>query len=352
VLGVVGTMVWDTIHQRDGRAEPVQEWGGIAYALEALSASLPEDWEVLPLIKVGRDLSERAFRFFRELPRLRTEPGVWTVAEPNNRVEIRYTDEKRRAERLSGGVPPWTAPELNPLAGLCDALYVNFISGFEMELDTARSLRDSFDGPIYTDLHSLFLGVGRMGDRFPRPLPAWSEWLRCFDAVQMNEDECLLLGRTVDGEDPAGGAVDGLGFSPALRPEETFALGAVAARVLGPELKLITVTLGERGSAYVAAPAFRADPFTWQDGRERLAAPGTIRSGKVGTGADARVGGDPTGSGDVWGATCFSRLLAGDDLETAMVGANRAGGRNVDHRGARGLGLHLAGRMTSEGREP
>ncbi len=37
-LGVVGTLVWDRIVDRDGLAEPVEEWGGIGYALAALSA--------------------------------------------------------------------------------------------------------------------------------------------------------------------------------------------------------------------------------------------------------------------------------------------------------------------------
>jgi hypothetical protein len=348
-LGVVGTLVWDTIHRRDGRDQAVEEWGGIGYALEALSAALPEGWEALPILKVGRDLSEEAFRFLRELPRVRPEPGVQVVPEPNNRVEIRYLDEKRRAERLTGGVPPWTGPELTPLVGLCDALYVNFISGFEMELEAAQALRASFRGPIYADLHSLFLGVGRMGDRFPRPLPRWGEWLRCFDAVQMNEDECALLGKTAREGATDEARAPGLRSSAALPPDSFFSLGAVAAEVLGPDLKLITVTLGERGSAYVAAPGFRPDPASWVEGRGRMAAPGPIRSGKVAVEAGALVG-DPTGSGDVWGATCFSRLLGGDDLETAMLRANRAGSRNVDHRGARGLGLHLAGRVAPGGR--
>ncbi len=53
-LGVIGTMVWDTIHQRDpGRSEPVEEWGGICYALSAFEATAPDGWELLPIIKVG-----------------------------------------------------------------------------------------------------------------------------------------------------------------------------------------------------------------------------------------------------------------------------------------------------------
>ncbi len=56
---------------------------------------------------------------------------------------------------------------------------------------------------------------------------------------------------------------------------------------------------------------------------------------------DPRVG-DPTGCGDVWGASTFARLLAGDALEAAMAEGNRLGGLNVVHRGARGLWGHLS----------
>ena len=83
------------------------EWGGIGYALEALTVALPENWEILPLMKVGRDLSEEAFRFLRGLPRVLTEPGVAVVPTPNNRVEMRYSGQERLTERMTGGVPPW-----------------------------------------------------------------------------------------------------------------------------------------------------------------------------------------------------------------------------------------------------
>ena len=62
-LGVVGSLVWDVIHGRDPRTAPVEEWGGIAYALSSLDAHLPEGWEIVPLIKVGSDLHAPAERF-------------------------------------------------------------------------------------------------------------------------------------------------------------------------------------------------------------------------------------------------------------------------------------------------
>lgn len=325
-LGVLGTLVWDTIHARGGRREPVEEWGGIAYALSAASAVLERGWEIRPLVKVGSDLAEEAHRFLRSIPRVRIDPGVQVVSEPNNRVELLYRDRARRTERLSGGVPPWEWSEMEPVVASCDALYVNFISGFEMELDTARALRRGFAGPTYADLHSLFLGVGSEGRRFPRELPSAEEWLHSFDAVQMNEDEFELLGRARG--DP----------------------WKLAAQVVGPELKLIAVTLGARGSAYVAAPGFAADPSVWPDARDGVARAVPARSGRVRPNGDP-VEGDPTGSGDVWGATFFARLLAGADLEEAMIGANRLAARNVSHMGARGLHHHLRGRL-APGEEP
>ncbi len=318
-LGVVGTLVWDTIHRRGTRELPVEEWGGIGYALEALSTTLPDDWEIRPVLKVGRDLAERAFHYLREIPRVRVEEGVLVVPEPNNRVELVYLDGDRRTERLSGGVPPWHWMELAPRVRGCDALYVNFISGFELDLDTARALRAGFPGPMWADLHSLFLGIGRLGDRVPRPLPDWAEWLSSFDAVQMNDDEFSLLG-SLHG-DP----------------------WALAGAAVGRDLRVVTVTMGGRGAGYVAAPAFDPDPFTWPASRGRLAAAGAAASGRIPLDADAVEGGDPIGCGDVWGSTVFARLLAGDPLEEAMREGNRMAGRNVRHHGARGLHHHLRG---------
>lgn len=317
-LGVVGTLVWDRIHHRHHGGVPTEEWGGIAYGLQALVAALDDDWEIVPLIKVGRDLSERALRFLRDLPGVGVGDGLVVVPEPNNRVELRYVDDTRRTERLTGGVPPWLWPELAPRVLSCDALYVNFISGFELELDTALALRAAYPGPIYADLHSLFLGIGAQGDRYPRDLPGWGAWLRCFDAVQMNEDEFALLGRAWG--DP----------------------WHLAAGIVSPVLKLIAVTLGSRGAAYVAGPDFTDDPLSWPRTRDRVATPGPTRSRRV---QSEPVAGDPTGCGDVWGATLFARLLGGATLEEAMEDANRMARRNVTYRGTDGLHLHLRGRL-------
>ena len=317
-LGVLGTLVWDRISHGGGKSEPVEEWGGISYAMEALSVVLPEGWVMQPILKVGEDLQEKALEYLASIPRVDPDPGVRVIPFKNFRVDLRYTDETHRVERLSGGGPPWTWAELRPLVGDLDALYFNFITGLEMGLETAQELREGVSVPLYADLHSLFQGLSPDGQRFPRELPRWESWLEVFDAVQMNETEFELMGGSRG--DPWELAADMVGKGP----------------------KLITVTMGAGGAAYVAAPGFTPDPKSWP---RRGKPPG--RDGATQTGrqplADDPLSGDPTGCGDVWGATFFARLLGGDPLENAMTGANRSAAKNVEHQGARGLRHHLKG---------
>ena len=316
-IGVVGSLVWDLIYGRDPLAAPVEEWGGIAYALAGLDASLTPDWEIVPLIKVGRDLSTEARQFFRSLSRLTPGGRCVEVTAPNNRVVLHYQSSERRCERMAGGVPGWTWAELGPMVRDLDAIYVNFISGFEMTLGTAQALRQGFKGPIYADLHSLFLGMQHDGMRVLRPLPDAAEWLACFDFVQLNEDEMRQL-------------------SP-----DPLSLAAVA---LDAGVSVLTVTLGPRGVAYVAAPGF--DGLAGKPGSEEAGtAPLSVRSALI-SAPDVETL-DPTGCGDVFGAAAMARLVAGDPVETALRRATAMGARNAAFRGASGLSRHLRGELVT-----
>ena len=308
-LGVVGTMVWDRIYRGDPTASPVEEWGGIAYALAGLEAALDESWEIVPLVRVGRDLAPRANAFLRDLSHRAAAARFIEVTQPNNRVTLRYLSALRRTERLTGGVTAWTWEELGPLIGDLDAMYVNFISGFELSLATARQLRQGFPGPIYADLHSLLLGITHHGTRVPRALPNLEAWFACFDAVQVNEDELALMGG-----DPMG----------------------LAARAMAAGVRLLVVTLGGRGAVY-----FTQRPYAFAS---RAAAPdaGPIETARVAA-EDVVDDGDPTGCGDVFGATVVAALLAGRAVPDALRLANAAAARNLRHRGATRLHYHLRG---------
>jgi hypothetical protein len=303
-IGIIGSLVWDLIYGRDHLAPPVEEWGGIAYALAGLDASLPPEWEIVPLIKVGRDLSGQAQHFLAGLSRLAPGARCVEVTAPNNRVVLHYQSTERRCERMSGGVPGWTWAELGPMVGDLDAIYVNFISGFELSLGTAQALRQGFKGPLYADLHSLFLGMHQDGIRVLRPLPDAPSWFGCFDFLQLNEDEMQQLT-----PDPL----------------------TLAADALRAGVSLLTVTLGQRGVAYVAAPG--------------LEGAASVRTALISAPRVETL--DPTGCGDVFGAAAFARLLAGDGVERALTQAATLAARNACFRGASGLTRHLRGELVT-----
>lgn len=304
-LGVVGSLVWDVIHGRDPAAPPVEEWGGIAYALGAFEAALPAGWELVPLIKVGRDLRDEAAGLLRGMTRVAAGARFVEVAAPNNRVVLRYSSLDRRTERMSGGVPGWTWAELGPMVQDLDALYVNFISGFEMELGTAQALRQGFPGLVYADLHSLLFGMPPDGVRVLRPLADPAAWLRCFDVIQMNEDEMAQFA-----PDPM----------------------ATAAMAMAAGVGLLVVTVGPKGAIYFRNPAAP---------RLRGAGSGPVETALVEAPRVDAV--DPTGCGDIFGATLVSGLVGGQVPAAAIAAANQAAAKNATLRGASALGTLLRG---------
>jgi hypothetical protein len=325
-VGVIGSFVWDVIHGRDARAVPVEEWGGITYTLSGLDAGLPDDWEIVPIMKVGADLAGRAREFLHTLTHIAPDAALVEVPYPGHRVELRYYDDERRTEKLSGNIPGWSWLGLKPLIdeARLDALYINFLSGWELDLETTQLLRQHFRGPIHCDLHMKVMAVQPDGLRTFRPIPNVAEWCGCFDFLQMNEDELATI------------APDSM---------------SLAATALAAGVSVLLITLGKRGAVYVAAPGF--DTICDLPARGGLSTAPRGGTGAVGALRTALVAaqnvnpqGDPTGCGDVWGATYFSRMVAGDRLSDAMKAAGLAAARNVGHRGATGLAAHLRGELS------
>ncbi len=297
-LGVLGTLVRDTTrlpgHGSAG-GPPVKSWGGIAYALAAFEHELPVGWTVVPLVKIGRDTAPAAMSFLESFARIGDLSCVHFVAEPNNRVELTYRTQSERVEVLSGGVPGWTPDEIEAVLPTLDALYANFISGSEIDLAGAEQLRDRLDGPSYADLHSLFLGIADDGRRTPRYLPSGERWVGCFDTVQMNESEFELFVR---------GAPD-----PWKEAEK-----AMTGRV-----STIAVT---RGAAGVEVLTKSRDGQPLREHVPVTRGPAT---------------GDPTGCGDVWGATFFAGLLRGVAVREAARRANAMACHKMGFSGAEGF---------------
>ena len=312
-IGAVATLVRDRIE--NPYAEPAlrEQWGGAIYSFSSLSAALPEGWEVEPIVKIGADLWDRGRDLLATLPGIRVGAGVVQVPEENNRVALRYLDGERRHELQTGGVPGWRWEEVEPLLEGLDALYVNFLSGVELDLPTMQRVRSRFDGPIHADLHSLFLSPASSRPRRPTPLAHWRDWLECFDAVQLNEDEMALL---------APEEHDRAAFERSL-PR------------YGPGL--VVVTQGGRGVRYVVDADLPDDPVRWRDAPRS----GVMRIGEL-PAPGGRLAGDPTGCGDVWGAAFITGMLGGMRMEDAIIRAERLAAAKILHPETRGLRDRLA----------
>ena len=311
VLGVVGTFVVDRIVGLPGKEEGGDEsLGGIAYGLASAVVAAPPGWRVLPVARVGMDAELRVRRWLADVG-LETH-GLVVTPEANNRVELRYEDGEERTERLTGGVGPWPWDELAPRVARCDALLVNFISGHELSLETARRLGREFPGPVYADLHSLFLGMEDDGTRVPRPLPDWQSWVACFDVVQMNGDELDLMRGALGREAVA---------------EVVLTLGPAALVCTLGSRGALSWTTGEAPRRF-AGDAAAPDPGDGSVRRHELS---------VETVSDA----DPTGCGDVFGGAVCAGLLAGMRLEEAMTRAGRLAAAAAERSGVDGLAEDL-----------
>lgn len=296
-LGVLGTAVLDSIrHPR--RPAAVEALGGITYSLAAFEARPIAGWTLVPVMKVGRDAGEAVDAFLARLSRVGSLEGVRRVDEPNNRVELVYAEGGGRTERLTGGVPGWSLEELRPLAAGCDALYVNLIAGWEVELSTAERLGEVVPGPLYCDLHSLFLDAADGGLRRPRVPEGWREWVRCFDHVQVNREELELLA-TRAGADP----------------------WRLARELVGERPRTLFVTLGADGAVWLASGGGGSNG---------------PRHGRVPL-PDPELRADTTGCGDVWGMSCFAGLLEGRDPPAAVERANALARRNAGLTGAEAM---------------
>ena len=300
----------------------MEGWGGIAYALSALAAALPDAWEIVPILKVGEDVAGRAKELLSTLRNIAPDTQPVIVPQPNNRSELRYYSDEHRTELLSGRTPAWEWTELEPRLSESnlDALYVNFVSGWELDLETAKRMRAAFRGPIYADLHMMLWVPQPNGMRALQPLSRAREWYGCFDFVQVNEQEMAMLAASSE---------------------------ALAAEAFRQGVLCTVITLGSRGALYFASPhleiarisAAREHRVALEAARSELLAPAMVRTGS---------GIDPTGCGDVWGATFFSRLLLDDTPRAAAIAANEAAGRSATWRGVTGLVLHLLGAGGSE----
>ena len=246
------------------------------------------------MIKAGKDLAHRTLPFLRSLTNIGDMRFVRMVPSRTIASNSPIGPRSERVEVLSGGVPGWSPREIDAVLPTLERTLHQLHCGQRTSSDRGWEGARRPQRPSYADLHSLFLNVESDGRRSPRYLPSSARWAGCFDTVQMNQNEFELFVR---------GAPDPW---------------SVAEEAMADRLKAIVVTLGAGGAEIMTRGQGGAPPI-----RESVPVVG------------GPVAGDPTGCGDVWGATFFSQPLSTEHRHwTPPRRANAMASRKLGFSGA------------------
>jgi len=277
-LVCIGTINRDVVQFAEGRG--METLGGALYSILALSVFCGGAAEIIPVANVGQDIYQYLSEILRHQPNLNTS-GLKRIETDNNTVYLYLTEGKEREEQTDLNLPPIEYRQIEPYLD-CEALMMNFTSGFELSFDTVRKIVDNCSGLIYIDIHSLSLGIDANRRRIRRKLPEGFRWIEGADFVQLNEGETLAF------LPPQ---------SPHISPEET-------AKALVQRLK--QACLLTRGASGVTVFTSASDFSLPAKKMEKVI--------------------DSTGCGDVFGAAFLTKFLESKDIrKSAEFGCIKAG---------------------------
>jgi sugar/nucleoside kinase (ribokinase family) len=112
------------------------------------------------------------------------------------RVHLTIYNVEERCERFENLNSKLILPEGD--LNFFDGIFINMISGFELDADDLARLRTQYKGIIYFDVHSLARGVTENKVRNHRRIENFNEWAKNLDIVQANEYEVLTLSDKTD----------------------------------------------------------------------------------------------------------------------------------------------------------
>jgi len=184
-IAVIGTINQDIIIFPDKKKKT--SLGGIAYNVCTLATLLEDKAQIYPVCNVGADRYFQFVKFFSRFSNLKLD-GIKIVPQKHNTCWMYYDKLQNREEYLEGKAPALDFKQLKPFLK-SDAILINFISGWDMNLETLKKARRHFKGLILLDIHSLTLGIDKNNKRFLRQPENWKAYVQCCDILQMNRTE-------------------------------------------------------------------------------------------------------------------------------------------------------------------
>ncbi len=291
---VIGTINKDTIIFPNGKR--TESFGGIMYNLSTLS-SLGGKWmEIYPVCNLGYDVYNQVKKILKNFDNVKLD-GINKVGRKNNHAYLVIDKENQREEFLKNRVPALSFTQLKSFLD-SDAILVNFISGFDISLNTLKRVRRNTDALIFMDIHSLTLGIHKDGKRFLIAPKSWREYLKQADFVQANLPELFVL------------SGESLKSSKDIRDFANY--------VLSLRPKVLLITMGKEGALMI-----------YKDGK-------TCKLKKC-AGIKIRGFKDATGCGDVFSAGFLVNYLHAGKLNQSLDFANLVAAEKCKTSGVEGV---------------
>ncbi len=165
--------------------------GGIFYTMLALQKFKSEE----DTIFLNTSVAEDNYKLFAGL--YDTVPHDFISHTPKiPKVYLTFHDFKERGETYES-----ISQKLEVKTGNLkqfDGILINMITGFDIDADQLKELRDNYKGKIFLDVHTLSRGLDDNLKRNFRPVPEFDKWAASLDIIQVNETEIKTISRKLN----------------------------------------------------------------------------------------------------------------------------------------------------------
>ena len=182
-LLIIGQSVVDRIsYKGNEELKP----GGIFYSTLALRYLAEQDDEIF----LCTSMCKKDEYLFKDIYEIVDKEYVQYVDNIPT-VKLNVYDDKERDETYSNIIQNLTLPlnELNKF----DGIFINMITGFDINLKQMEEVRKEYNGLIYFDVHTFSRGVRDDMKRNFRRIPAFDKWAKTIDILQVNEEEIQTI---------------------------------------------------------------------------------------------------------------------------------------------------------------